>query len=176
MKASLNLKVAIGLIVFCLFNYFYLIPVEVIAEGAPPTYPYLVNSLLLLFSLGFLVESFAGMRAEKAEEEPGRREQAEAEARRGMSDQQSTVRKAIRVGILFALMAGWYWTLEAGGFLLTAIIFLALSSPLYGARSPFKIGVLALLMPFIVHFLFRSLGTALPEGPLEELITTIIYG
>lgn len=178
MKPSLDLKVAIVIIVFCLFNYLYLIPAEVIAEGSSPVYPYLVNSMLMLFSLGYLIESFAGMRADKKaageariEDTAGRGEKCD---RTGPVEGNGL--KAFRVMTLFGLMAAWYWTLESLGFMLSAFIFLILSSIVYGAKSPLKIGLLSIAMPLIFHVLFRTLGTALPEGPVEELITSIIYG
>lgn len=178
MIPSLNLKIAVGIIVFCLFNYFYLIPAQVIDKGSSPVYPYLVNSMLTLFSLGYLMESYFAMR--RNSREAGSEHTAEDSLGRGENcDHEepaaSAKAKALRVALLFVLMALWYWLLEDLGFMLSAFIFLVLSSIVYGAKSPVKIGLLSVAMPLIFHIIFRSLGSALPEGPVEELITSILY-
>lgn len=176
---DLDLKIAIGIIAFCLFNYLYLIPTQVIAQGSSPTYPYLVNSMLMVFSIGYLVESLLANLTKVKNVQEGRQHGKFAAGSGEPCDRAAPVvvdrSKALRVLALLGLMVVWYWTLGSLGFLLSAFIFLVISSIIYGAKSPVKIFLLSAGMPIIFHILFWLLGSSLPEGPVEEFIISTLY-
>ena len=179
MKQNLELKISIIIISFSLLNFFYLIPTQIIAEGSSPVYPYLVNTILTIFSLGYLLESFLATRKQTAAQDLQKEliEKTEERKETFKIDKlfSENSRKALQVLSLFGLMAAWFWTLEMLGFMLSAFIFLVFCSIIYGAKSPIKIGLLSIGMPLIFHLIFWLLGTALPEGPLEELMISILY-
>ena len=159
MNARSEISIAGFLTGFCLINYFYLIPTQVVAEGTSPVYPNLINTMLLCFSLTYLVEGFRELRKEKRET-TGRPEDTK---RKGMG-------AALRPLAMLAVTGAWVLTLERLGFIASTFLFLLISSRIFGSKSWVKTLALSVIMPLVIYFIFYGLNSLLPEGPLEEMI------
>lgn len=162
MKARSEMSIAGALIGFCMLNYFYLIPTQVVAEGSSLIYPALVNTMLLCFAIAYLVE---GIRIWRREPAPA--EKPAAAADRGSGIYWRPVTMLIVTGL-------WILTMEWIGFLCSTFLFLTLSSRIFGSKSWHKTLMLSLVMPVVVYIIFMGLNSVLPEGPLEELIRTLL--
>lgn len=159
MKIGRETKIASVLIVFCLFNYFYLIPSQVINQGSTPTYPLIVNTLILFFSVGYFFQSIF---------------QKIIKVKNGQKNKGlKTVWRAV---VLIIFIGIWVSVLDSLGFLLSTIILLIGSIILFGSRSYTKTIIISIIFPIFVYFLFRGvLKTALPEGFLEDILERIIF-
>jgi putative tricarboxylic transport membrane protein len=163
MKIGRETKIASGLIVFCLFNYFYLIPSQVINQGSVPTYPFIVNTLILVSSVGYFFQSMF---------------QKIIKDRDGQKNKSlKTIQKPIwRAIVLIIFISIWVSVLDYVGFLLSTIILLIGSIILFGSRNYTKTIIISILFPIFVYFLFRGvLKTTLPEGFLENILERIIF-
>lgn len=168
MNLRIELYVASGLIAFCLINYFYLIPTQVIAEGSSPTYPLLTNSLLLVFSLAYLWEGLHRLRKD-------RRQRQENEDQAAASEEAARQRFYWRRPVaLLVLCAVWLQVMEAVGFIVSTFFFLLLATRIFATRGLIKSLVFSLVMPVVLYALFRSLGSLLPQGPLERWLETFL--
>lgn len=166
MKIGRETKVASGLIVFCLFNYFYLIPSQVINQGSVPTYPFIVNTLILLSSVGYFFQSIFQNTITIKE--------ADSQKNKDAQKKQKNAQRAIAIMILIGI---WVLMLDYIGFLLSTIIFLAGSIVVCGSRNYTKVVVISILFPLFMYFIFRGvLKTTLPEGFLENILEKIIFG
>ncbi len=167
MKIGRETKIASGLIVFCLFNYFYLIPSQVINQGSVPTYPFIVNTLILLSSVGYFFQSiFQNTITTK-----------EANSQKNKDAQKKQKNNAQRAIVIIILIGIWVLALDYIGFLLSTIIFLAGSIITCGSRNYTKVVIISILFPLFMYFLFRGvLKTTLPEGFLENILEKIIFG
>jgi len=162
MNARSEMSIAGVLIGFCLLNYFYLIPTQVVAEGSSPIYPLLVNSMLLCFSLAYMAEGVRALRLEKSSGE------------NGAVEQKTTDHTLWRPLAMLAATGAWVLTMEWLGFILSTFVFLLVASRIFGSKKLIAAFSLSLIMPFVIHFIFLGLNSVLPEGPVEELISTII--
>jgi Tripartite tricarboxylate transporter TctB family len=162
MKTRSEINFAIGIIVFCLFNHFYLIPSQVVAEGSSPVYPMMVNGMLLFFGIALLVEGVFQLRKEKTD--PA----AEKQTLKIFWE------RYWRPLTLLAAMTIWILSLDLTGFLPSTIIFLFCSSLIFGGKNLKRISLLSLSLPTIVFSLFHWVNAPLPAGPLEHLILLII--
>jgi len=163
LKIGRETKIALGLIVFCLLNYFYLIPTQVIKQGSAPTYPLIVNTIILLSSIGYFFQSiFKKIIKDR-----------NYQKNKSFKKIQKSVLKAI---VLIIFMGIWVSVLGYVGFLLSTIIFLMGSIIVCGSRNYSKIVILSILFSLFLYFLFRAvLKTALPEGFLEKILEKIIF-
>jgi len=163
LKIRRETKIASGLIVFCLFNYFYLIPSQVINQGSVSTYPFTINTLILLSSFGYFFQSiFQNIK------------KTNSQKNKGAQKKQKNAQRAIVIIILIGI---WVLALDYIGFLLSTIIFLAGSIIAFGSRNYTKIVIISILFPLFMYFLFRGvLKTTLPEGFLENILEKIIFG
>ena len=161
MNARSEMSIAGVLIGFCVLNYFYLIPTQVVAEGSSPVYPLLVNSMLLCFSLAYLAESFRVMRREKSSGQEG-------------GGKQSSDHTLWRPLAMLVTTGAWVLTMEWLGFILSTFIFLLIASRIFGSKKLIPTLGLSVIMPLVIHFVFVGLNSVLPEGPVEELLTAII--
>ena len=141
-------------------NHFYLIPREVLDYGTSGTYPYLLNAMLAVFTLCYLWEALR------------RHRHGDDAAARIPFDIKAQGKPAA------LLVCIWLWVGGCGawGFLVPSALLLALSSLLYGERSPAKIAALAVIMPLFILIFFTSLKSALPEGPVETWILGLVRG
>jgi len=163
LKIGRETKIAFGLIVFCLFNYYYLIPSQVINQGSVPTYPFIVNTLILLSSVGYFFQSIFQNIKETDNQKS--------------KDGQKKQKNAHRAIVIIILIGIWVLMLDYVGFLLSTIIFLAGSIVVCGSRNYTKIVVISILFPIFMYFIFRGvLKTTLPEGFLENILEKIIFG
>jgi hypothetical protein len=162
MNARSELSFASAIIAFCMFNYFYLIPTHVVAEGSSMVYPALINTMLLLFALAYWAEGFLLYRKEKL---------AQAAKEQGG---ESFLKVYWRPISLLAITAIWIFTIEWAGFLLTTIVFLFCASHIFAASSLKKVIIFSLALPLIVFSLFYTVNAPLPEGPLEAVIFAVI--
>jgi len=163
LKIGRETKIAFGLIVFCLFNYFYLIPSQVINQGSVPTYPFTINTLILLSSVGYFFQSiFQNIKKTNSQKN---------------KSAQKIQKNAQRAIVIIILIGIWVLALDYIGFLLSTIIFLAGSIITLGSRNYTKIVIISILFPLFMYFLFRGvLKTTLPEGFLENILEKIIFG
>lgn len=164
MKIGREAKIASGLIVFCLFNYFYLIPSQVINQGSVPTYPFILNTLILFSSVGYFFQSIF---------------QKIIKDRNGQKNKSlKKILKPIWKAIVLIIFIGiWVSVLDYLGFLLSTMIFLIGSIILYGSRNYTKVVIISILFPLSMYLLFRGvLKTTLPEGFLENILEKIIFG
>ena len=162
MSARSEISIAGFLIFFCLVNYIYLIPTQAVAEGTSPVYPNLINSMLLCFSLAYLAEGIRVLRKERHETS-----RPEDTQRRGMG-------VALRPVAMLLVTGAWVLTLERLGFLVSTFLFLAISSRIFGSKSWLKALALSVIMPLVIFFIFYGLNSLLPEGPLEEMIRSML--
>jgi len=162
MNARSEISIAGFLIAFCLVNYIYLIPTQVVAQGTSPVYPNLINSMLLCFSLAYLAEGIRTIR--KKRRDPGRQENTQPKA----------MGAALRPIAMLLVTGAWVLTLERLGFLFSTFLFLAISSRIFGSKSWPKTLALSLIMPLVIYFIFYGLNSLLPEGPLEETIRSVL--
>lgn len=161
MNARSEMSIAGVLIGFCVLNYFYLIPTQVVAEGSSPVYPLLVNSMLLCFSLAYLAESFRVIRREKASgQESGGKQASDHTLWRPLA--------------MLVTTGAWVLTMEWLGFILSTFLFLLIASRIFGSKKLIPTLSLSVIMPLVIHFIFVGLNSVLPEGPVEELLTAII--
>lgn len=163
MKIGRETKIALALIVFCIINYFYLIPSQVIKQGSAPTYPLIVNTLILLSSIGYFFQSIF---------------QKVIKDRNSQKNKSlKTIQKPIwRAVVLIIFIGIWVSVLDYVGFLLSTIILLIGSIILFGSHNYTKIIIISILFSIFVYFLFRGvLKTALPEGFLENILERIIF-
>jgi len=164
LKIVRETKIAFGLIVFCLFNYFYLIPSQVINQGSIPTYPFIVNTLILFSSVGYFFQSIFQSTIKEADSQKSK-------------DAQKKQKNAQRAIVIIILIGIWVLALDYIGFLLSTIIFLAGSIIVCGSRNYTKVSIISILFPLFIYFLFRGvLKTTLPEGFLENILEKIIFG
>jgi len=163
LKIGRETKIAFGLIVFCLFNYFYLIPSQVINQGSVSTYPFTINTLILLSSVGYFFQSiFQNIKKTNSQKN---------------KSAQKIQKNAQRAIVIIILIGIWVLALDYIGFLLSTIIFLAGSIITLGSRNYTKIVIISILFPLFMYFLFRGvLKTTLPEGFLENILEKIIFG
>ena len=163
MKIRRETKIASGLIVFCLFNYFYLIPSQVINQGSIPTYPFIVNTLILLSLVGFFFQSIFQSTIKETDSQKNK-------------DAQKKQKNAQRAIVIIIFIGIWVLMLDYIGFLLSTIIFLAGSIIVCGSRNYTKVIIISILFPLFMYFLFRGvLKTTLPEGFLENILEKIIF-
>lgn len=162
MNVRSEMSIAAALIGFCMLNYFYLIPTQVVAEGSSLVYPALINTMLLCFSIAYLAEGFRSWRRET-------RRQAEKAITDGAG-------KGIywRPIAMLSVTGLWVLTMEWFGFLFSTFAFLTVSSRIFGSKSWRKTLTLSLVMPLVVYFIFWALNSVLPEGPLEGLIRSLL--
>lgn len=158
MNVRSEMSIAGLLIGFCMLNYFYLIPTQVVAEGSSLIYPVLVNTMLLCFSIAYLAE---GIRSWRRETLPKNKATAAGGAGNGFY---------WRPIAMLVVTGFWVLTMEWIGFLFSTFIFLTLSSRIFGSKSWGKTLALSLVMPLVVYLIFWGLKSVLPEGPLEGLI------
>lgn len=162
MNARSEISIAGFLIAFCLLNYFYLIPTQVVAEGTSPVYPNLINTMLLCFSLAYLVEGFQTARKERRA------------ANRDKSSQREGRSAALRPIAMLLVTGAWVLTLDRVGFLISTFLFLAIASRIFGSKSWLKTLALSVIMPLVIYSIFYGLNSLLPEGPLEEMIRAML--
>lgn len=163
MNVRSEISIAGVLIGFCLINYFYLIPTQVVAEGSSPVYPTLINTMLLLFAVAYLVEGVSSWRKIKSDAAPQVSGEGEGN-------------KVFARPVAMLIVTGvWVLTLEYVGFIVSTGLFLAISSRIFGSKSWPKTLALSVVMPLIIYFIFVGLKSLLPEGPLEELIRSILF-
>lgn len=150
--------VSLGLLaLFWAVNQWILIPQEVAAAGSEVTYPYLLNSALLLFTVCYGLELLRIRR-------------------KGLPYAPLlTFNKvqALKVIVLLALIWVWSMALEWLGFSLSTMFFLACTLMLYGERSAKKILLTSILFPVGVSILFLLLNSSLPHGIIESWLTPI---
>lgn len=161
MSSRSEIKFASGIIIFCLFNYFYLIPSQVVAEGSSPVYPIIVNAMLLIFGIAYLSEGILQLRRGKNN----------PQQKQGLQAFWTSYWRPI---ILLIAMTIWILFLDLTGFLPSSVIFLFFSSFIFGAKNYKRVGILSLLLPLIVFSLFHWVNAPLPEGPVENLILMMI--
>ena len=161
MNARSELSIAGVLIGFCILNYFYLIPTQVVAEGSSPVYPLLVNSMLLCFSLAYLAEAVRVVRREKA-------------SGQGDAGKKASGHSLWRPLGMLAATGAWVLTMEWLGFILSTFLFLLIASRIFGSKKWIPTLGLSVIMPLAIHFIFVALNSVLPEGPVEELLSMII--
>jgi len=162
MNARSELSFATAIIVFCIFNYFYLIPKHVVAEGSSMVYPTLINTMLLLFGLAYWGEGFILYRKEKL-----------AKTLEGKVEE-SFWENYWRPASLLAITTIWIFSMEVLGFLFTTITFLFCASYIFAANSLKKVIVFSLILPLVVFSLFYLVNAPLPEGPVEALIFKVL--
>ncbi|MBA7515449.1 hypothetical protein ES705_07489 [subsurface metagenome] len=164
MKIRRETKIASGLIVFCLFNYFYLIPSQVINQGSIPTYPLIVNTLILFFSVGYFFQSIFQKIIKDGD----------GQKNKGFKTVMKPVWRAV---VLIIFIGIWVSALDYLGFLLSTVVLLIGSIILFGSRNYTKTIIISIIFPIFVYFLFRGvLKTTLPEGLLEGILERIIFG
>ncbi len=162
MKVRNELVIVLVLLVFCIINYFILIPHQIVAEGSSSIYPNLINFMLLAFTLVYGVEVIRCMRKETSENDG-----AKISIKGFFSSYGRTI-------ILIVLTGGWILAMDIAGFILSSVIFLLAASQVFGSRSLWKSAALSLIMPFLFYGLFRGLNSLLPEGPVESLLSNLI--
>ena len=162
MKARSELMFASGIIAFCMLNYFYLIPTQVVAEGSSAAYPVLINSMLLLFALAYWAEGFLLFRKEA---------KARAENETGGGGFWSTHWRPLS---LLGITGLWVFTMEYLGFLLTTCIFLFCAANIFATSSLKKAVIFSAALPLVVFSLFYLVNAPLPDGPVEALIMAVI--
>lgn len=156
MKINKNVIIALGLIFFCIFNYFYLIPDQVIKHGSSPYYPLIVITFILFFSILYIILAIIKKNNEN------------------VSIQEYRYPKRLdnlRVIITMILLILYVSLIEVFGFILTTTITLIVSIVLYGSRDYFKMGLISFSFALILSYVFRILlHSTLPGGILEQLI------
>ena len=148
------------LVAFILINHFYLIPVQVIAQGSPETFPRILNTMLALCTLFYIIETLR-------------------RRRRGLDAKDVLpldMRAAAKPALL--LLSIWVWAegIDFFGFISPSILLLVVASLLYGERSVRKITALAVLFPVCAFVFFTALKTVLPSGPIENWIIAVFWG
>jgi hypothetical protein len=145
------------LFAFSIINQVYLIPVEIISQGSSGTFPYLLNEVLVVFTILYLIETL-------------RRKKLKIDKSARISIDSSAVKPVILLIILFL----WTETVEYIGFILSSASLLAATAFLYGERSIIKICWLSIIAPFLIFIFFALLKSTLPLGPIEiYLLSTI---
>lgn len=156
MKINKNITIALGLIFFCIFNYFYLIPNQVIKQGSSPHYPLIIITFILFFSILYLVLAIIKKNNENVIIQEGR---------------YLNRLDNLRVIITIILLILYVNLIEVFGFILTTTITFIMSIFLYGSRDYFKMGLILFLFSLILSYAFRILlHSTLPGGILEQLI------
>ena len=159
MKARKELAIALGILAFCLLNWLYLIPSQVLEEGSSTVYPHLLNSILAMFGLAYAVEAFRQMqKEEKTVKKKG----------------PSFIAAYGRTLLLILATAIWLFSMEAAGFILSTVLFLIAASYIFGAKSLWKPLALSLVMPFLFYGVFRGLNSMLPQGPVEVVLDKLL--
>ena len=161
MKARTDLSIAGALLVFCLVNQFYLIPTQVVAEGSSPVYPMLINIMLAVFSMAYFWEGLRLLR-----KQPANMQSAKTAAERKNP-------AYWRPLALLLIAGGWILVMDWMGFIASTFVFLMLAARLFGSKSLWKALVLSIAMPLILYFIFRSLNSLLPQGPLEKMLEVL---
>jgi hypothetical protein len=145
---------------FLLINHFYLVPVQVIAQGSPATFPHLLNALLAICTIFYLIETV-------------RRRRHGLDAKDVLPvDMQAAAKPAL------LLLSIWIWAacIDSFGFIIPSILLLAATSLLYGERSIRKIAALAILFPIFAFVFFTLLKTKLPSSFIEDWILAVFWG
>ena len=155
-----EMSIAGVLIGFCMLNYFYLIPTQVVAEDTSMVIR--VNTKLLCFSIAYLIEGLSSWRRET-------RREKKAAAAEGADN--GIYWRPVAMLVVTGL---WVLTLEWIGFLFSTFLFLMLSSRIFGSKSWPKTLTLSVVMPLVVYSIFWMLNSILPEGPLEGLIRSLL--
>jgi len=163
MNVRSEVSIAVALIGFCMLNYFYLIPTQVVAEGSSLVYPALVNTILLCFSIAYLAEGVRSWRVE-----------TRLKNKAAVSDGAAGNGIYWRPIAMLVVIGFWVLTMEWIGFLTSTFVFLIFSSRIFGSKSWRKTLIFSLVMPLVVYLIFRGLNSVLPEGPLEELIRSLL--
>lgn len=162
MNARSEMSIAGVLIGFCMLNYFYLIPTQVVAEGSSAVYPALINTMLLCFSIAYLAEGLRSWRRETRRE------------KKAIAAEAADNWIYWRPVAMLVVTGLWVLSLEWVGFLFSTFLFLTLSSRIFGSKSWGKTLILSVVMPLVVYFIFWMLNSILPEGPLEGLIRSLL--
>jgi putative tricarboxylic transport membrane protein len=161
MSARSELSIAGVLIGFCLLNYFYLIPTQVVAEGSSPVYPMLTNTMLLCFSLAYFFEGIRCWRRQRKEENPA-------------SCSTGGGKLMLRPLAMLVVTGAWVLSMDYLGFIISTFIFLIIASRIFGSKSWSKTLIMSVAMPLVISFIFRGLNAVLPEGPAEEFISWLL--
>ncbi|MCL2123742.1 MAG: tripartite tricarboxylate transporter TctB family protein [Desulfovibrionaceae bacterium] len=148
------------LVLFILAHQFYLIPVQVIAQGSSETFPHILNALLAICTIFYIYETV-------------RRRRSGLDAKDVLP---VDMRSAARPVLL--LLSLWIWAelMESFGFIIPSVFLLAATSLLYGERSPRKIAVLAILFPIFAFVFFTILKTTLPSSSIENWMLAVFWG
>jgi len=166
LKTGMDTKISIGVITFCVLNYFYFIPNQVKAEGSSVIYPMIVNTLMFIFSIGYFFQSAFGKNVE-----------GEAPLEYRAVSYTKGSKPLLKVVLIIISLVIWVSILEYVGFLLSSILFLFITTIIFGSRSYWKNILVSLVLPLSLYFLFRVLlNSALPDGILEQLLEKLIYG
>lgn len=151
--------VSLGLLaLFAAVNGWLLIPVQVVAEGSDATYPRLLNGALVILLILYGLEILRSRRA----------------GGKTLGVWRLTFPELGRILGLLACIGEWAGGLDAFGFLPPTAVFLGLTAWLYGERSPWKLVVLMVASPLALYAAFTLLGSALPQGPLEQLLSPLL--
>lgn len=151
-----NIIISLGIIGFCILNYFYLIPIQVIKQGSAPHYPLIVITFISFFSIVyFLLAIFKKYNRHTIVQK----------------DKYFGKTAIFRVVITMFLLIIYVNVIEFYGFILVTTIMLIISMILYGSKDYFSIGVISILFTLLVSYVFRILlHSILPGGILEQII------
>ena len=160
--------IAICIIVFCFVNYFYLIPSQVIIQGSKSTYPLIVNTFILISSIGYFIQSiyYYHRKSNLLQEKKADKSFSETPTLN-----EKNINRSISIFVML-LVVIWILLLNYIGFIISTILFLIGAISLCSeSRNYIKIFSLSFLFTIFLYFLFRIvLKTILPEGFLEIFI------
>lgn len=154
MNIPKNLTSLVLFYALVIVNQFYLIPVQVINEGSDPVYPYLLNGLLLFLLLCLTAEAAYSHYIKKSAPELLK----------------LAPKNIARIIALLGFVTIWAIMLESMGFIIPTLIFLGITTWLYGERSLRTILLTMFIGSFLLYFVFSIFGVALPRAELENFL------
>lgn len=141
---------------FCLVNYFYLIPTQVIRHGSSANYPYMVITFLFIFVLVYTFLSF------KKRISPDSNY---------INISFSNKQYIFKNFIILLMMIFYVCFIESFGFILISFLFILIAMMVYGLRDYFRVLIISILFPTFISYIFRILlKSNLPGGIIEQII------
>jgi putative tricarboxylic transport membrane protein len=156
LRINKDLSISLLLLIFCLINYFYLIPTQVLKQGSSANYPYIVISFLTIFTLIYFIISVKKMKNKESDY---------------INIKPFDNLSFLKFASLFLLIIIYVYLIESVGFILISFIFLMVVMIIYGIKDYFRIVIIAILFPIFVSYIFRILlHSILPGGVIEKII------
>lgn len=153
-KIKSDLKLGVGLVLFCLVTLVFIIPAQVgpLNEEAS-LMPVLITLIIMLLSLNLCFLAWRGI-----------------EAAPGVEHQSNGSRRGILFGVTLTMIA-YAWLFEAIGFISVSLLIIVILFLIFGIRKISHIAAISIITISILYISFEKLLNApLPLGTVLEAI------